>query len=111
MRLSLGRLGRASPPLLVVLGKIFGKSNVSRKGEMLPVFRLDLFRGVLSILPCVFRVRYGVSLAMNFREFFRRSVNFRLVFLLLIAGKNVSLFFRLLLREFFLSNSFLFRVG
>ena len=32
----------------------FGKRNVLRKGEMLPVFRLDLFSGVLSSLLCVF---------------------------------------------------------
>ena len=53
----------------------FWYSTVRRKGEMLPVFRFDLFRGVLSILLCVFGVRYGVSLAMNFREFFRRFGN------------------------------------
>ena len=71
---SLGRLGQALP--LVVLGKFFWKRNVLREGEMLPVFRLDLFRGVLSILLCVFWVTYGVSLALNLRELLRRFVNF-----------------------------------
>ena len=43
---------------------------------MLPIFRLDLFSGVLSILRRIFGVSYGVSLAMNSGELLRHFVNF-----------------------------------
>ena len=79
---------------------------------MLPVFRLDLFfRGVPSILFCIFGARYGIRLAMFLGEFLRNFVNFPSCFLPLMAKKNVIFLLRFLFLELFLSNSFLFGGG